>query len=179
VSQTIINSSHPGLTPFRRRAIAGLAVAGSLLVWLLASVFVHPLAHKTSDRASGPLLLGADIPGSVVDVLGHACVNCHSEKTQWPWYSHVAPVSWLIENDVKHGREHMNFSRWDSLPEVDQRMLLTAIATVIENREMPPHGYVLIHPDAKVSADDTVRVIEWTRAERHRLRAARSTVSSK
>jgi hypothetical protein len=179
MSQTIINYSHPGLTPLRRRTIAGFAVSGLLLVWILASAFVHPVPHEATDRATAPLLLGADIPPSVADVFAHACVNCHSEKTQWPWYSHVAPVSWLVENDVKHAREHLNLSRWDGLQDVDQRMLLTAIATVIENREMPPHKYVVLHPEAKLSADDSVRVIEWTRAERHRLRASVPTLSAK
>src|SRR3984885_12369289 len=179
MSQTVINSSHSKLVPLRRRAIARLAVSSLLLVWILASVFVHPLAHEPSDRAGAPLLPGADIPQSVADVFGHACVNCHSEKTQWPWYSHVAPVSWLVENDVKHAREHLNLSRWDGLQEVDQRMLLTAIATVIENHEMPPHKYVMLHPEAKLSADDAVRVIEWTRAERRRLRASAAKVPAK
>jgi hypothetical protein len=58
-------------------------------------------------------------------------------------------------------------------------MLLTAIATVIENHEMPPHRYVVIHPEARLSADDSVRVIEWTRAERRRLRATAARVSAK
>ena len=178
MNQTVIDSSHAALSPPRRRAIAGLAVS-SLLVWILASVFVHPLPHEISDRASTPLLPGADIPPSVAGVLANACVNCHSEKTQWPWYSRVAPVSWLVENDVKHAREHLNLSRWDDLQQVDQRMLLTAIATVIENHEMPPHRYAVIHPEAKLSADDAVRVIEWTRAERRRLRASPSNISAK
>ncbi len=142
-------------------------------------MLVHPFPHEASDRAGAPLLPGADIPPSVADVFAHACVNCHSEKTQWPWYSRVAPVSWLVESDVKHAREHLNLSRWDGLQEVDQRMLLTAIATVIENHEMPPHRYVVFHPEAKLSAEDSVRVIEWTRAERRRLRAAASSLSAK
>jgi hypothetical protein len=178
MNQTVIDSSHAALSPSRRRAIAGLAVS-SLLVWILASVFLHPLPHEVSDRASAPLLPGAHIPPSVAGVIQNACVNCHSEKTQWPWYSRVAPVSWLVENDVKHAREHLNLSRWDGLQEVEQRMLLTAIATVIENHEMPPHKYVVLHPEAKLSADDAVRVIEWTRAERRRLRASPSNISAK
>ncbi len=179
MNQTVIDSSHAALSPSRRRAIAGFAVSSLLLVWILASVFAHPLSHEVLDRASAPLLPGADIPPSVAGVLANACINCHSEKTQWPWYSRVAPVSWLVENDVKHAREHLNLSRWDGLQEVDQRMLLTAIATVIENHEMPPHRYVVIHPEAKLSADDSIRVIEWTRAERRRLRASASNMSAK
>ena len=179
MNQTVIDSSHAALFSSRRRAIAGLAVFSLLLAWILASVFVHPLPHEVSDRTSAPLLPGADIPPSVAGVIAHACVNCHSEKTQWPWYSRVAPGSWLVENDVKHAREHLNLSRWDDLQQVDQRMLLTAIATVIENHEMPPHKYVMLHPEAKLSADDAVRVIEWTRAERRRLRASASNMSAK
>ena len=179
MNRTVIDSSQA--TPFssRRRAIAGLVVSSLLLAWIVASAFVHSLPHEVSDRASAPLLPGANISPSVAGVLAHACVNCHSEKTQWPWYSRVAPVSWLVENDVKHAREHLNLSRWDGLQEVDQRMLLTAIATVIENHEMPPHRYVVLHPEAKLSADDAVRVIEWTRAERGRLRASASNMQAK
>ena len=66
----------------------------------------------------------------------------------------------------------MNLSRWDSLDTAEQRTLLTAIATVIENREMPPPRYLMLHPQAKLSADDSARVIEWAHAERRRLRAS-------
>jgi hypothetical protein len=158
----------------RLRPGAGLAVSSLLLVWLLASVLVHPLAHETLDRAGAPLLMGADVPPSVVDVFAHACINCHSEKTDWPWYSYIAPVSWLVENDVKRARKRMNLSRWDSLDSAEQRMLLTAIATVVENREMPLHRYVVMHANVKLSTEDSVQVIEWTHAERRRLRASES-----
>jgi hypothetical protein len=155
-------------------------VAPSLvLLWVLISLFVHPLRHDISDRASAPLLPGAEIAPSVTNVFGHACFNCHSEKTRWPWYSNVAPVSWLVENDVKRARKHLNLSRWDSLDPAEQRLLLTAIATVIENREMPPHRYLVLHPEAKLSADDAVQVIEWTRDERRRLRGSMDKVTLK
>jgi hypothetical protein len=115
----------------------------------------------------------------VANVFAHACINCHSEKTRWPWYSHVAPVSWIVENDVKRARERLNLSRWDRLDTAEQRQLLTAIATVIENREMPLHRYVVFHPGVKLSAADSVQVIEWTHAERRRLRAYESSLGAK
>jgi hypothetical protein len=179
MNKTVIDSSNAAMFSSKRRAIAVLTVSSLPLMWILASLFVHLVPHEVSDRASAPLLPGADIPPSVAGVLSHTCINCHSEKTQWPWYSRVAPVSWLVENDVKHAREHLNLSRWDGLQEVDQRMLLTAIATVIENHEMPPHRYVVLHPEAYLSAEDAVRVIEWTRAERRRLRSTEAKLSEK
>jgi hypothetical protein len=158
---------------------AGSSISGVLLVWLLASLFVHTLPHESPDRAGAPLLRGADIPVSVMDVFAHACVNCHSEKTRWPWYSHLAPVSWLLETDVKRAREHLNLSRWDRLDAAEQRSLLTAIATVIENGEMPLHRYVVFHPEVKLSPEDSVQVVEWTHAERRRLRESESSLMAK
>ena len=176
MSERVTNRSLPGQTRLRRGA--GF-VSSLLLLWLLASVFVHPLSHEASDRFGAPLLPSAEIAPAVARVFTHACINCHSENTRWPWYSHVAPVSWLVENDVKGGREHLNLSRWDSLDTAEQRRLLTAIATVIENREMPPHKYVLFNPEAKLSADDSVQVIEWTRSERRRLRVSERSLPAK
>jgi hypothetical protein len=153
------------------RGVAAITVASSLVIlWIIASLLVHALPHDISDRASAPILPGAEIAPSAANVFNQACVNCHSEKTHWPWYSRVAPASWFVESDVKRARQHLNLSRWDSFDTAEQRLLLTAIATVIENREMPPHKYVVFHPEAKLSADDAVQVIEWTRTERRRLR---------
>jgi hypothetical protein len=163
----------------KRGTGAGLAVSSLLVAWLLASIFVHALPHEVSDRAGTPLLLGADVPPSVLDVIVNSCINCHSEKTVWPWYSHVAPISWLVENDVKRARARLNLSRWDRLDTSEQRLLLTAIATVIENREMPLHRYVMFHPGVRLSTDDSIRVIDWTHAERRRLRTAESNVPAK
>src|SRR5713226_2441924 len=179
MKRSVTNNSRPGSTGVSRGARAGLAVSSVILLWVLASLLVHPLPHDTTDRANAPLLPGAEIGPSVTNVFGHACINCHSEKTQWPWYSQMAPASWFVESDVKRARKHLNLSRWDSLDTAEQRLLLTAIATVIENREMPPHRYVILHPEGKLSADDAVQVIEWTRAERRRLRASVATLTSK
>ena len=76
-------------------------------------------------------------------------------------------------------RNANSFSVLMALEAADQRLLLTAIATVIENREMPLHKYVALHPEAKLSAEDSIRVIEWSRAERRRLRASAPFLTAK
>ena len=175
----MISHNRPAPTGISRGAGVGIGFSGLVLLWALVSLLVHPLRHDISDRASAPLLPGAEIDPSVANVFSRACINCHSEKTRWPWYSQVAPASWLVEDDVKRARKHLNLSRWDGLGTAEQRVLLTAIATVIENREMPPRRYVLLHPEAKLSADDSVQVIEWTRDERRRLRGSLPKVTVK
>src|SRR5262249_53736040 len=131
-----------------------------------------PLPHDVSDRASAPLLAGSGMTPEVASVVDRVCANCHSEKTRWPWYSNVAPASWLVGNDVKRGRKLFNMSRWEDVAAAEQDLLLKAMSRVIENREMRPHRYVVLRPEAKLSVDETVQIIEWTRAERRRLRAS-------
>ena len=74
-----------------------------------------------------------------------ACFDCHSNETEWPWYSKVAPSSWLLAYDVAAGRSRMNFSEWDTRP--------TGVGEIIEqvsSGEMPPVQYTLAHPETKL-----------------------------
>jgi hypothetical protein len=83
-----------------------------------------------------------------------ACFDCHSNETTWPWYSNVAPVSWLVQDDVDGGRHHLNFSEWDK----PQRHAHDA-AEEIENGDMPIWFYVPLHPAAKLSAEEKSALI--------------------
>jgi cytochrome c551/c552 len=76
----------------------------------------------------------------------NACFDCHSNLTTWPWYSKIAPGSWLIYNDVKGGREHLNFSEWNRPQEADDAV------EAIRSGSMPPWYYKLMHPKARLSA---------------------------
>jgi len=84
-----------------------------------------------------------------------ACFDCHSNETVWPWYSNIAPVSWLVLHDVEEGRSRMNFSEWNSNfhPNVNE------LIGIIQEGEMPPAQYLLMHPDAKLSAADQQALI--------------------
>lgn len=75
-----------------------------------------------------------------------ACYDCHSNQTTWPWYSNLAPVSWLVQNDVDGGRSHMNFTRWDQ----PQRHAKDVTAEV-QQGDMPPWYYLPMHPNARLS----------------------------
>lgn len=76
-----------------------------------------------------------------------ACFDCHSHETTWPWYSHVAPVSWLVQRDVDAGREHLNFSAWDRSKEGGEEA-----AEELQKGDMPPAFYLPAHPEARLSA---------------------------
>lgn len=79
------------------------------------------------------------------DLVAGACFDCHSNETRWPWYSHIAPFSWLIQNDVAEGRDELNFSNWD--PEEDMDDLRE---TIVEGT-MPPARYTMLHSAAQLT----------------------------
>lgn len=87
-------------------------------------------------------------------VLNRACMNCHSYQTTWPWYSALAPASWLVASDVNEGREHLNFSEWGKLPPEKRAHALEEICEEARGGNMPPRLYRLLHPEAKLSGVD-------------------------
>jgi hypothetical protein len=87
-------------------------------------------------------------------VLVRACGNCHSNQTDWPWYSHVAPVSWWIAQHVRKGREKMDFSEWETYSARQKRDKLESMCGLISTGRMPPRTYAVMHPDAKLTEED-------------------------
>lgn len=88
-----------------------------------------------------------------------ACFDCHSNVTAWPWYSHVAPASFLVVDHVVDGRRHLNFSEWDK----PQRGTMKDIEELVHSGEMPIWNYVLLHPEAKLTPEEAGQLIEGLR----------------
>jgi len=78
-----------------------------------------------------------------------ACFSCHSNETVWPWYSYVAPASWLVQWDVDRGRSVFNFSEWDT-----KSYHAESLVGVIQSGKMPPPQYLIMHPEARLSQDE-------------------------
>ena len=87
-------------------------------------------------------------------VLNRACRDCHSHDTRWPWYSNVAPVSWLVIDDVNHGRSHFNYSDWAKYDGEEATRLMEKACELVRKGEMPLPIYVPMHPDARLSQAD-------------------------
>lgn len=150
-------------------SIGGCGVAIVALLFLLA--FVHPFGNaKIADR-SKQLMSSAEISPPVLNVLQRSCQNCHSERTTWPAYSHLAPISWLIEKDVQDGRSRWNMSKWDQYSIEDREHILSQIGPMVRNKKMPLPQYLLLHPEAKLSDADAELIYEWSRQERKRLKS--------
>lgn len=79
------------------------------------------------------------------DLAVRACFDCHSNETTWPWYSNIAPLSWLVQRDVEEGRDHLNFSEWN------RRQRSGESAETVREGQMPPPYYTVTHPNARLS----------------------------
>lgn len=126
-----------------------------LVVVVLAIAFVAiQFVPYGRDHTNPPVALNAPWPSAEAERIARiSCYDCHSNETRWPLYSYVAPMSWLVYEDVKAGREVLNFSEFDRRQdEVDD------IGDVIEDGEMPPANYTAIHRGAKLT-DDEARVL--------------------
>ncbi len=150
-----------------RRFLRGLLL-GLLAVFLIAWGLTLPRA--TSGR---PILTGAQVGPVVLAILQRSCADCHSDTTRYPWYSYVAPSSFLVAWDISGGRRHMNLSHWDEYPVVRRMRLLSEMANQVKDGEMPLWQYTLIHRDAKLLPADVDAIFQWTQSERARLIGAR------
>ena len=154
-----------------KKRLRSIMLSGAVLL-AVCSVFVHPFGAIKAQRSDKPLLLDSTFDPQVVRTLEKSCQNCHSEKTEWPWYSYVAPMSWMIENDVQLARSHMNLSHWNGYNAEQQQEILSKMSVLVKNRAMPLPRYLLLHPEAKLSDAEIGYLYQWARNERKRLKAA-------
>ena len=90
------------------------------------------------------------------ELFARACADCHGHNTTWPWYSNVAPVSWLVQHDVEEGREHFNVSAWG----IQKKNKGDEAAEEVREGEMPPAVYLPAHPEAKLSAEEKEALVK-------------------
>ena len=90
-----------------------------------------------------------------------SCYDCHSNNTQYPWYSKVQPIAWFLEGHIKEGKAELNFNEWDSLSSRRKASKLRSIIKQIESGEMPMASYTLIHKEATFSEEETQKVVKY------------------
>jgi hypothetical protein len=146
-------------------------VAVVLAVIFVGIQFVRPA--RTNPAIDQPQTIEAhtQMTPQVGKILERACNDCHSNKTNWPWYSNVAPVSWWVIDHVDHGREHLNYSEWARLRPSDQSKTLQEICEEVTDGNMPLPSYLPLHPNARLSEEDKKTICDWTEAERKRMAA--------
>ena len=135
-----------------------------VLVWLVvvgAVVFAaiqfvpYGREHENPPVTQEPTWADAETAA----LLRESCYDCHSNETRWPWYSHIAPSSWLLTNDIEDGREALNFSEW-AFDEEEEPFVAVAIEENVRSGDMPPTRYLLLHPGARLSDEEKQALVD-------------------
>ncbi|MFH1279398.1 MAG: heme-binding domain-containing protein [Candidatus Eisenbacteria bacterium] len=130
---------------------------------VLAAAGIAGIQFVPVDRTNPPGRSEIAAPDDVLSLLRRSCFDCHSHETRWPWYSKVAPVSWLVAHDVHEARGRLNFSVWDGLSPGKRNHDLEEIWTEVSEGGMPLGKYLRLHPDARLSPGDLSLLREWTK----------------
>ncbi len=160
----LVDSVKAGSEPREEQMLKTIRISAAtfVVVFVLAQAI---RINTVNPRVDGDIAA----PPAVAKLLRGACYDCHSNETVWPWYSQVAPISWLLSSDVDEGRRELNFSAWSTYDPKRQAKKLRETAKEIDENDMPPWYYVLAHADAKLSDAERATLRAWAVDEAGKL----------
>lgn len=127
----------------------------AFIVVLLVGIQFIPV-----ERTNPPVQSDIDAPSEVKAVLKKACYDCHSNETNWVWYTKIAPMSFLAVKDVNDGRKHLNFSEWGSYTDKTEK-IMEEIWEEVREEKMPPWQYRIAHSEAKLTQEEKGILRNW------------------
>jgi len=148
-----------------------------VLKWLLMLIvlpgiimqFVRPARNVSQGVTDQDISKTYAVPGEVNEILRRSCYDCHSSETVYPWYSHIQPLGWWLQNHIDEGKRELSFSDFASYPLKKQRHKLDEIIETVKKEEMPLPSYLWIHKNARLDEYQKKKIIEWARNLRKEL----------
>ena len=150
-----------------KRIVIALVVLFVVAQFVPRSIF--PIGNPAVDETKTLEAQAQKLTPQVAGILNRSCRDCHSNKTSWPWYSKVAPVSWLLSHDVAEGRRELNMSEWAKYNPKRASHKLEEVCEQVDRGDMPMWYYRPLHPDAKLSDQDRRDICGWAHAEQAAL----------
>lgn len=149
----------------KKLRLAAVALLGLFALLQLAN------PARTNPPVTTDFVATLHPPAAVAADLKTACYDCHSSETTWPWYAHVAPVSWLIASDVNEGRGHLNLSDWPANDPKRAGRRVEEMSDQVSHHYMPPSQYTLIHAGARLTDAQRKTISDWLDAQADALSA--------
>lgn len=137
----------------------------TILAALLIIFVLIQLIPVTRDNPEFDVEYDFNAPIEVKEIVVNSCFDCHSNQTNWPWYSYVAPTSWITVNHVNDGRDHINFSEWLKYPQENRQKIKSEMIEEIEEGNMPLPPYLITHSNAELDDDKLLILKTWAFAE--------------
>ena len=137
----------------------------------IAIQFIQPAHNKNDQVLATDISKLVSIPESVQAILKNACYDCHSNNTNYPWYSNIQPVGWLLTNHIKQGKEELNFSEYGNYSSRRQLSKMNGIANSVKDNIMPLSSYKLMHKNAQLSTNQKALLFDWVQQSKDILSA--------
>ncbi len=136
------------------------------ILFILILIFIGVQFHRPNKNVQlsetlDDFLIAEKAPKNIKALLQNSCYNCHSNKTDYFWYDHISPISWVVDKHIKEGKEDLNFSNWATLDSRDKAGVVSEIAVTISEGKMPLPSYIKIHNEAKLSDNEKQQILEW------------------
>ena len=142
-----------------------------LLVILIIIQFIHPKRNKAEGAQPNYIGNVYTIPADVKLILSKACNDCHSNNTKYPWYCNFQPIHWWTNNHIRDGKKGLNFDEYTNRPLRYQYHKMEEVIEMVEDKKMPLKSYLWIHKDAKLTADESSKLIGWANSIMDTLKA--------
>lgn len=142
------------MKPIKKIALAVAAV-------FIAIQFIQPAHNKSGQVLPTDFAKVYTVPSNVQSVLQNACYDCHSNNTNYPWYSNIQPLAWIMSNHIREGKEKLNFSEFSIYSSRRQISKLKGIANQIKDNEMPLSSYKAMHTKATLTKEEKTFIINW------------------
>lgn len=110
-----------------------------------------------------------NVPSEISSIMKTSCMDCHSNNTDYPWYSNIFPVNVWIDDHVKDGRKHLNFSEWGTYEPKKQAHKMEESFEEIEKGEMPMESYTFIHAEARLDENQRKILVDWFKNQYHSM----------
>lgn len=132
-----------------------------LLVALIVIQFIHPAKNKSTATQPNNIVTAFAVPADVKLILEKACNDCHTNNTNYPWYSYVQPVDWWMDNHVRDGKKHLNLDEYTNRSLRYQYHKMEEVAEQVNENEMPLESYTWMHKSAKLTGEEKKKLIAW------------------
>ena len=132
-----------------------------LLIIFIVIQFIQPARNKSSELLPTDITKTFNVPENVQPVLKAACYDCHSNNTNYPWYSRIQPFGWLLAKHIRNGKTELNFNEFGSYALRRQMSKMKAIGNSVKDGTMPLKSYTMVHKNARLSTEDKTVLIAW------------------
>ena len=154
-------------------------IGWALLIIIVVIQFIRPEKNKAATVSANNISQHYGVPPEVDKILSRACNDCHSNNTNYPWYTNIQPVGWWLASHVKDGKKHLNFSEFASYEPKRQHHKLEEVIEEVKESHMPLDSYLWIHDEAKLSTDEKKTLLLWASVLADQIAAKHKIVKEK